>query len=1098
MGCKAKEINEFIKKPSKNSFLGSDKGLDETELKNIDISFVKDNKYYNLFKSNELNEFASTRENISYLEKNGIKIDKNTGVKITDGKSLFDAVSKIAKIEPIKDIQSLYKAIHEITHLVINNQKDNGLYKELQTTFTEISNLLKNRDTNLDLQFVVDGKIKSFKDLTLGSDIDAFDREEYITTIIGSLITNDLIKSNKYLLAKIFGKDKQIFSLIDSFDEIQKIYIKDNNTGKTVPITTFSELQDILKKNEINISFNSIKKLHSYVLSIFNSSNEIKENLYGKPKNSEIDEPTKKYFQSIESKYTEFKNLTKKLHRGFLDDLGLDDLLFLNTKMEAMNKALSLYRGAKQMILELTNSAKEDVENIIKQIEPVEYEKVDDILGHMITFGMHYLDNSSATLDFTKTDKSFNVLKEFDLSKDDNIFYKVLTTDNKIAKGKLELTLKNILNKIEKEYNKKIRQDIEYHINKATFGSINSLYKLKSIIYQMHIKDDKHLLNSNEAMTLARKLIALNAFKEHIDKPYFNNKFKEFNNIVLNHSDKVNSLFRVFLSRDNDFTIFGENIELNFLKQSKNLKITDDLTGIPENNVIAEITIDDKKYYAIVGNRYNTKIGNQEPMMLDIDLDEFEKGIFEKKINNINYKLNAQNMKLHSSLIDKKISTQFQRNTYIKAKQDISKDLGYRQWKLLKDNGLILTKEEVNKILELEPEKKDRYIQLPDNHPLVKISGTKWYIDNKYAHFFLGTKGIDLAFNNTKEAKNFGLALKIFLDTFKELSKALLFIHPKVIINNFLGSMSLYMFNVKHNNPFIFFKDIKEAEKLYKEYKESIKLLQQLDLEYQRTKDEKIKQKYDELFETIKNSPIGIAFEYGFGDTLRTTALQVGAVEDLTMYHFIRERFGKNSEYWAKAFFINDNTKFGKAVGSLFEKGELYPKLALLLRKMKEFKKEGYSDKDAISNAVTVALHAFPMYNNLPQSLAMLDNVSPYTKFFLSVPRNTAFTFFNMPSKYITYSIIANSIPMLANTDNQNQDNWYEEHGYINLLDGNEYDLYLGTRWLDPILNPIATIANKPTLLDIGSWATATMHIPDKPIDIINYFTPLTMVENKK
>ena len=126
---------------------------------------------------------------------------------------------------------------------------------------------------------------------------------------------------------------------------------------------------------------------------------------------------------------------------------------------------------------------------------------------------------------------------------------------------------------------------------------------------------------------------------------------------------------------------------------------------------------------------------------------------------------------------------------------------------------------------------------------------------------------------------------------------------------------------------------------------------------------------------------------------------------------------------------LQPNTKFGDKLGKVFDYTEIAPKVAL----HKKLVKEGMTN----AKAATYVKMAFPDYNmNLPQVAALADEFMPFMKFFMNVPRMTAFTMAQKPGKLLGLMAMSSAAVHGTNALYGSENDYYSDNGYIELAPG--------------------------------------------------------------
>ena len=1057
--------------------------LTENDLKNIDITAVKDLGFLTKFSSEYFKGFKFERlENSSIDESGNIRIEPESVIyELFDNgisKSEFIDLGKKIKFKLPKKITNLdefYQLVHEVTHSIIH-KKDMIDYDKLRNDLLYLFEKIQKDDFDLVLNVGSYGNVKlsdyynfQKKKYSNISDSDIQKFEEFETAFIHSLVGNEIIKANKEKLAYFFSKNQGVKgeSFVSLDGNLQKILVIKKD--KTTEISTIKDLKKVLN---VKFKTDGIDSVGSKILGIINTNDDIKSLLIGeKPFNKtsdlEIIDKINKNVEFFISKVT-FKQ------EGFAKNLGLLDLFDLTQDKVKLNEALAIYNGAMSMLQTTTAEIKEYSESLIKEIEPVEWEKTDKSLGYAITKGLNFL---------IKEVTNITAIKEFD--DELNISFKEMLENqeqiNDFSKRKLISLKEKMINLYGMKNTNKIF-NIADKINKTqdAIKKVDLLRKLAKEIATIHNNMGKDLITYTESLVIARKIISLKMLSHSKNTDY--NKLRDFLSLYKNNKhNEVNRILYMFNQDANDFSLFGENISLDFLKNQQNVAL---IETKPENesDLIATIRMKDKTYYAIPITKYDMTLGRQKPQLLTLNLDDFERGIFERKINGVYVQINPHNINYASKNIDYSFSSQHTRNNYVKMKQQLAKNEGYEIFKILRDEGFLLSKKEIEQRIAKNPSLRNKFEKLPDNHYLSTMFGTGFYIDKSYKHYILGTKGIDLNKIDNNFIKALSPIIKFTADFTKYTSHQMLILNPRFWISNFLTNFMIF---THHSSlgPLNYVTYHNKAKKTIKELKDKIKQIakleeeiNKLEFENKTTESIKLKKELEKLKKELKEQDGYLALKYGLGLTIREDIMTLGSEKELTMFHMIENNFGKDIKDGIKWLsFDPEENSLGKKFSEVFDNSEIIPKMALFLHL-----KDKYNDPEM---AVKHTLLAFPRYNNLPAGISIISEFVPYTKFMLSYPKILMFALMNNVPKYITMSLFLTNMPDLLSEPNDSQDEWYIDHNIVMIGD---IGLNINSMVSLYDIDSIVPFVGSP--IDMYEWIYDTYTLKK---GVINTFTPI-------
>ena len=199
----------------------------------------------------------------------------------------------------------------------------------------------------------------------------------------------------------------------------------------------------------------------------------------------------------------------------------------------------------------------------------------------------------------------------------------------------------------------------------------------------------------------------------------------------------------------------------------------------------------------------------------------------------------------------------------------------------------------------------------------------------------------------------------------------------------------------------------------------------------------------------------------------------LGSYKQLTMFELLG-----NQASVAKTALLANDSYLGNKLGSFFDMTESLPKLALYLSKL-----DTTGSKDTALQSV---VGSFPQYRNLIPIFGMVDLISPYTKFFLSLPRMMAYNFMEKPRRTIGIGIGLNYIPYylnMASIDNKKED-WYNKHVGMILFG----DIGISINSATNMYSPLDWFSYKPTAVDLYEWAKSDIEKPEKLLKPVYLF----------
>ena len=528
--------------------------------------------------------------------------------------------------------------------------------------------------------------------------------------------------------------------------------------------------------------------------------------------------------------------------------------------------------------------------------------------------------------------------------------------------------------------------------------------------------------------------------------------FKEMSEEISGHDQILDSYMEMANRHENPHSLFGENVEMQFIEDGKTGKVISmkdfKRMNIKDSDVIATgLKGDDGNKYAVIKEDSASRIIRHQPSeLLTIELSNFEKGVYKKDGMTINAQTKLGNM----NGIDNSISRQMTRNMYVNFNGSITKDLAYKQWQLLRDQGILLTKTEMENVKKLDD--RSQFVQLTENNPLSKAMGSKYYIDKRFKHYIEGDKGIDVRklgrelggdgqFGRFIEKSVLGLS-----KTTDVMANFILVSHPASYINSFLSSMTIY---ASHITGIASINDVKAAKASYKGYKENI-------AKFAEIYGQDPKKGVEYWNNVVKQSPLHKLVDAGVVNTIRADMYKIANPKQFALYNAIKDATGNTGlANGLKSIAMDPGTPHGNKLAEAFDYTELMPKIMLF----ENLKRNGMKAELAAQKVMM----AFPTYNNLPKGMNMLSAGVPDLKFFASLPKMIMYGIDQSPRRMIGGVIAAQSVTPLsyafASEEEQKAWKWNIDNGFIKIpgFDYSYASMSLFPIWSNPLSSPFGT-----------------------------------------
>jgi hypothetical protein len=868
-----------------------------------------------------LNLEGSTNRNIK------VNINSKNSKYKTDGSIHIAVNSKQKPRDTMKVI------IHEVSHKAADISKLENA--ELVNKFNELRK---------DVKIKVDGKYRNIKE----SDGDRLvDNEEFFTRVFTDIAHSDFIATNTDQAVHIQGT-----KYLDT--QLNTLSIKGND-GKYYEIKSHRDMVNFLENGiggaEGETLANQYIKHVEVHSDLMRSSEDILAFKQGKPKaQSDIG----KINSSIIDKHFVSKIKATEAVKG-IHAIPYTDLIEMGQNTDALHMVLSKTQGLDMILNDVVDHSHNKV---IEATDSIVGEDVDRKIGQIVNLGAH----------------------EFRESFSDGIGVKGFLDNAKreIAGSRAEIFLDNegktLSNSKIKEIDDKLMKTLESNdpnINKKLFDDIN---KIASDLSNSNVKVS-HTFRT-DVMNYAKKLSAYKNLSN-------NTEILKDSLTVLNskgNTKKVSEVLDLFETTKNRNTLFGANLE-NTLGQfnKKGVVVSKKSYKGDDGDILATYNDGGKEFVIVAENsRSQFKLGKQRTELINIDSSKMSQGIYTiKGKNGVDINIQPHQMNMNSKYTNHSIANTIARNTYVKHFDSMGRKVMEEQYAIGKKHNLFLDKETFDK---LPKEAKEGYIKSSNKNPLVKQFGDM-YIPKNQAHHFEGTDGYDIGkFLKDNAGDQLGGLLtngvKAIVGATKALKGAILVGRVKSYVNSYVASTATYMVGapIEYANPVSYKRFSSEAKNEMKELRKTVKDYTDANLKGDTKRAEAI-------MKTLEKNDMFFALQHGISQTIRSSAIKNGTLENNELYNMIRgnSESGEAIVNMLKTTTLDGDTKVGGKLAEVFDNTELVPKLAMY----KSHIASGASKKEAIRSTQGY----FPNYTNLGSTLAVIDEFSPFTKYLAAWPR---------------------------------------------------------------------------------------------------------------
>jgi len=298
-------------------------------------------------------------------------------------------------------------------------------------------------------------------------------------------------------------------------------------------------------------------------------------------------------------------------------------------------------------------------------------------------------------------------------------------------------------------------------------------------------------------------------------------------------------------------------------------------------------------------------------------------------------------------------------------------------------------------------------------------SGETLFIHKKNTDVLTGTKGI------TVRNKYVAPIFKMTRGIIQAAKNAIIVGRPASYINSYVANTVSLQVHGGYLNPVQAQRDIIAAHRSVK------RMRGEMDVIMRNFADPRKVEQGAKRLARLQKDPLFYALnDGGLQQSIRGSLSKVGILPRNELITTMKNNGVMNmSEDAAKAIetvMLQPNTKWGNTLGEAFDVTEIAPKVALHKRLMDH-------EKMTAKEAAIYVKMAYPDYNmNLPQVAALADEVMPFMKFFMSVPRMVTFTAQQRPIA-LAASIGLGQGMIVASNSMYDGDPYYADNGYVQL-----------------------------------------------------------------
>ena len=879
--------------------------------------------------------------------------------------------------------------------------------------------------------------------------------EESLVDLVGMLMYNEALIKNPGLFASKFGKPNLGTDLISQ----QYIEIDSDTVGKT-KLYTMSDLAKYMSDAYDNTSLIEALNETSQMVSVsLNSSVDIKAWMNGY--SFDKFQTTLNQARVVQKNYDNIskENLYNFVSEGFKKN-AISGLFLVDSKAEAMAKIAALSKGSDEVYMKNLKNLREGLLNDIKRRSGgKDANVISQNIGHLVSMGLHHLVKdlkAASDVDAFVRGLDKNDIRNKHLEVLDNWFDEFKKTasiehlgfKNTDAKKKfikyVEMEIRSLSggnfhhktgNSMELANKILVRLDRDLSItdnnsklSKNQLLQVNLSSQLDSFIASDRILNNSNMMDQGHFKKILKEAFFDNDNLSKIGYDYMDLHGKYETDMKHNgtyqNQFNINPLLRyrtnsMVLSFDGERGNYAGQIMVGSTPVSIYYVKASELTAGSQEGVLgafnpsefftgrAKLTLG-RRMLDSDGNQYVTV--NGQKIILRKDSKGFKEGTTEvahiKPDSFLRSKLDGD----MTEAADFSIHTQVARNQAIVELRRIKHEVRQRAIQIGLDSGVLITDQEYNSsgtnkslYYELDNAAIDTGEQVKgnSNNAEIRSSYGKLYFEKRFVADIEGTQGVRL---DKAIDKVFGHGAGQYITEFTRLAMGardfvkttLLLYSPGGWINSAFSSMSIYMANAK---PGQMLKDAMMVEKMMKTYDVAAKQYSVALSDSKSTSADIAKAR-----KNLEATDMYVAMSHGMSLTIRTDAFSSQTYKDNPISALISELSGSKSAGEAfKTLQLDPSVPMGARIGEYYDKLEVKPKLMLYVNGLDTFN----GDKQ---KAAQKAVMANPQYaRNLAGFANVIDQVSPYTKFFVSWPTMFLYTGKTSPGKmaalYVSYKV---------------------------------------------------------------------------------------------
>ena len=816
-------------------------------------------------------------------------------------------------------------------------------------------------------------------------EVDQMYGNELAASMLDNLIHNELLAANKGVIAKM----QDVTALDKQADPLILI----DRTGKAKELYTLDDLTTYLSEMQMARHNDTINTYASAVHGIINGSTHVRDLIFEKPK-ARFETTLKDSFEGLYGINKAIDTIGQKIQ-----DTPALELFDVSGNREVIESVLAQSKGLEKITYEVLNSVMDKLRVSFDQEFGTQAAITGRKYGTAWLMGMNKLfySDMEGNMSFMNVKLKGDLVHNGEVTGFSEIQHRFQTVKDQFYKtisgGSKAPATKNAILRLQQDI-QALSEGVAGKAGVKRAVDVNSMAR-KLEQFAKRNMDDTSSIDFKLATQKLASMEIIGKNSAHYEK------FKDIYSSVSFKSDMFETYMNHANIHESKSSLFGENVDMQFVEHGKTVQAVKKGADInyKDGDVVGTAKLPDGTEFDVITMEAGERIiAAQQSNLITMELTNMEKGMFKQKVGDFEVVLNGQRIITEGKSVDKNIITQLARNVYARKKDDISKDLGYRGYQLLRDKGLLLTKEEKVAIEQASPDGTSNYQMLDKNNPISKSLGTDFYYDKRWQHYFEGTKGIDVKnFSQrlTGDKQFAGMVENGILGVYNAtnvLKRFILVARPQSYINSYISSMLIY---AHHADGLHYKKDLAAAKSSVKKYKSLVN-------KYADAVASQDTVKADAAWATLKKDPTHKMMEAGLSDTIKADVYKAGTNREMAGYGAIYRATGSHQYANSiKTLTMDPSMKLAKAAGDVFENTEMIPKLMLYHNRLAKL---GHQ------KATTTTIMAYPSYNNLNPALNLLNIVNPYMKFFASTPRMMGYAANQSPRNMMLGIALANGI----------------------------------------------------------------------------------------